>query len=249
MLEKPVAPVRVVKRRPPLHRAAQEEIKAYIIQMGLEPGDPLPPEGELARQFNISRNSVREAVKSLEALGILEARPGSGLFVKQFSFDSILDNLGYSILFDLKPLEDILEVRSHIEYGMVQRVIQSVTPDQIAALEEILVRMREAALEQRYSAEDDRAFHQALYSNVENTLVQRIVDIFWMAFHQVQERSSIPGPANPVETYQRHAEIVDALKARDVEAMRVVMLRHFTGIRNRLRSFEARRAAPSPSGV
>jgi len=233
--------IRVVKRRPPLHQAVQEEIKSYILQRSLRAGDPLPPEGELARQLNISRTSVREAVKSLEALGILEARPGSGLFVRKFSFDSILDNLGYSILFDGKPLLDILEVRSHIEYGMVERVIEASTPEQIAELQEILNRMRAAAQVGHYSADDDRAFHQVLYRNVENSLAQKIVDIFWMAFHQVQERSAIPGPTNLMETYQRHVEIVDALKARDVEQMRLVIQHHFNGVRARLRALDVPR--------
>ncbi|HZQ05535.1 MAG TPA: GntR family transcriptional regulator, partial [Anaerolineae bacterium] len=91
-----------MKRRQLLYQTVQEEIKNYIIENELRAGDPLPTEGELARQLDISRNSVREAVKSLEALGILEARSGSGLFVRNFNFDSILDNLPYGIMFSLE---------------------------------------------------------------------------------------------------------------------------------------------------
>src|SRR5215471_3539788 len=83
----PAQGLKALKRTPLLHQI-QEEIKGYVIRNNLRPGDPLPSEGDLARQLGIGRNSVREAVKSLEVLGILEARAGSGLFVKSFSFDA-----------------------------------------------------------------------------------------------------------------------------------------------------------------
>src|SRR5258708_3137318 len=76
--------LKALKRTPLLHQI-QEEIKSYVIRNDLRPGDALPSEGDLARQLGIGRNSVREAVKSLEVLGILEARAGSGLFVKAFT--------------------------------------------------------------------------------------------------------------------------------------------------------------------
>src|SRR5258706_15386912 len=78
-----------------LYQAAQEAIKNYIIENDLQPGDPLPPEIELTRIFKVSRTSVREAVKSLESLGMIEARSGSGLFVKSFSFEALLDHFAY----------------------------------------------------------------------------------------------------------------------------------------------------------
>src|SRR6266567_958567 len=97
-------------RKKLLYQAVQEEIKSYILKHRLVPGDAIPTEHELAQQLDISRNSVREAVKSLEALGILESRAGSGLYVRSFSFDSILNNLPYGLLFDLKVLMDLVEV-------------------------------------------------------------------------------------------------------------------------------------------
>jgi DNA-binding FadR family transcriptional regulator len=84
--------LKALKRTPLLHQS-QEEIKSYIVDHQLKPGDSVPSESELARLLNISRNSVREAVKSLKVPGIVESKPGSGLFVKDFSFGSIINNL------------------------------------------------------------------------------------------------------------------------------------------------------------
>ncbi len=85
MLSKPKFENRKLKRPQFLYQAVQDEVKAYILEQSLMPGDALPPETELAEQLGVSRNSVREAIKSLETLGIVEARTGAGLFVRNFS--------------------------------------------------------------------------------------------------------------------------------------------------------------------
>src|SRR5688572_817043 len=110
-------PIKTMRRKQLLYQTVQQEIKSYIAEHSLKAGDSLPPETELAQQLGISRTSVREAVKSMETLGILEARPGAGLFVRKFSFDPLLDNLPYGLMTGLKDLQDILEIRFHIEYG------------------------------------------------------------------------------------------------------------------------------------
>ncbi|MCZ7573752.1 MAG: FadR family transcriptional regulator [Ardenticatenaceae bacterium] len=230
--------MKALKRRKLLSEAVQDEIKSYIIQHALKPGDTLPPETELAHQLGVSRTSVREAVKSLEALGILKARSGTGVFVRDFTFDPILDNLPYGMLFGLKEVANILEVRFHLEYGMVERVVESTMPAQLKKLNLVLEQMREAAERGSYSADEDRMFHQILYENVDNLILSRIVDIFWVVFHQAQEHASIPGPVDPMDTYRRHVDIVDALQDRDVDAMRAAMVRHYQGIQARVQPQE-----------
>jgi len=121
-----IAPIKPLRRKQLLHQLAQEEIKSYIIEHSLKPGAPLPPETDLAQQLGIGRNSVREAVKALEALGILEARAGTGLFVRTFSFDSILDNLEYGLHFEIKRLADVLEVRGAECRDEIERVARPI---------------------------------------------------------------------------------------------------------------------------
>lgn len=224
-----------LKRTPLLYRI-QEEIKGYIIRHSLKPGDSLPSEGELAQQLNISRNSVREAVKSLEVLGIVESRPGSGLFVRDFSFDSIINNLPYGLLFDLKSVRDVLEVRAHLEYGMVERVVQEVTPEQPEVLRAILGRMRSEAAAGRYSADDDRAFHEALYVNVDNPILLKVLDIFWLVVLRARELARVVDPADPMETYRSHLRLCEALESRSVEQMRAAFDHHYGRFELRLRS-------------
>src|SRR2546422_28586 len=113
-----VLTLRRLGKRQLLHEAVQEELKRYIAENSLRPGDPLPSESELARQLGVGRNSVREAVKSLEAVGILEVRVGSGLFVAELTLDPVLDYLAYVTLMDLKRLADVRDIRMYLEQGL-----------------------------------------------------------------------------------------------------------------------------------
>jgi DNA-binding FadR family transcriptional regulator len=234
----PVAPIKPLRRKQLLYQLAQEAIKSYIIEHSLKPGDPLPPESDLAQQLGIGRNSVREAVKALEALGILEARAGAGIFVRTFSFDSIFDNLAYGLHFEIKRLADVLEVRYHIEYGMVPRVIESQTPAQLKHLHIVLTQMREVADRGRYSAELDETFHRLLYENIDNSVLLKVLHVFWAIYRQAQNMVSMPEPADPIDTYQRHADLVQALEARDIGAMQTAMARHRKGVDTRVRMLE-----------
>jgi DNA-binding FadR family transcriptional regulator len=240
----PASRFKAMKRKQLLYQAVQDEIKAYIIDNGLAPGAPLPPETELAQQLSVSRNSVREAVKSLEALGILEARPGTGLFVSEFSFDPILNNLAFGLRFDVKQLADILEVRHHIEYGMAERVIEAVTPEQLLRLRSLLARMQEVATVGGYSPDLDEEFHQGLYENVDNSILRKILDVFWAIFREAQARVAMPPPADPLDTYMRHVDIVRALEERSVPDMQTAMQAHRGGIVRRVQMLEeAQKAA------
>src|SRR5688500_18764171 len=149
-----------------LYESTQERIKEYILSHRLRGGDALPPEGRLAQDLGISRTSVREAVKALESLGILETRPGVGLFVRSFSFDPIVDNLGYSLAFDKHKLAELLAVRKQLEAGFVEEVAARATPAQLRVLRSVVDRMGERVAHETQTTnfqEEDRFFHRTLY--------------------------------------------------------------------------------------
>ena len=237
MQQTPPPKLKSIRRKQFLYQSVQEEIKSYILKHHLVPGDAIPTEHELAQQLAVSRNSVREAVKSLEALGILESRAGSGLYVRSFSFDSILNNLPYGLLFDFKVLTDLLEVRMHIETGMMKRVSEQVTQSQLNELQRVLDHMRVEAEQGVYAEEDDRIFHQILYHNVDNDVLSRVLDIFWLVLRRAQDTADIP-LAVPIDVYERHAAIARCLGERDVVALTEAMQRHYIGILSRIERFK-----------
>lgn len=241
MFSKPKFETRKLKRPQLLYQAVQDEVKAYIIEHALSPGDALPPETELAEQLGVSRNSVREAVKSLETLGIVEARTGAGLFVRSFSFDPLLENLAYGLMVDLKELADILEVRFHIEHGMIDQAVAAVTEEQIQQFYAILERMQAALLRGEDYMEEDRLFHSTLWINVKNRSVGKIVDVFWMIFSQTRRHAAIPSNPDQMEIYQWHVDIVKALEEHNVEAARIAMVRHYGNLQKLLEEMRIHR--------
>jgi DNA-binding FadR family transcriptional regulator len=216
-----------LKRTPLLHQI-QEEIKSYVVRNNLKAGDALPSEGDLARQLGIGRNSVREAVKSLEVLGILEARAGSGLFVKAFTFDAIINNLPYGLLSDVSTVRDMAEVRAYLEYGLVNQVIAKLTPEQVESLSAVIERMSAAAEAGHYAADADRAFHEALYQNLGNPVLMSLLDLFWLAVSEASQRSSVVDPPDPRETVKSHRSILEALIQGSPDQMRAAFDYHYS---------------------
>src|SRR3954452_3320771 len=112
-----------LNRPPLLHVSVQESLKAFIADNGLSGGDPFPAEGDLARSLGVSRNSVREAIKALESLGMLETRRGIGVFVREFSLDALIDNLPYGLGRSLRDIAEIIEIRKTLETAMISQAI------------------------------------------------------------------------------------------------------------------------------
>lgn len=212
--------------RVPLYRQAQEELKRYIEVRELRPGDGLPPEAVLATDLGMSRLSLREATKSLESLGIVEARPGEGLYVKAFSFEPILDNLPYSLYAGGKSLHDLFQVRVGLEEGLAAMLVPCVRPTDLDALGALVEDMAAHARRGEPIVEADKAFHLQLFRPLENPLVLRLIALFWEAYHRLR-REVHPQPSDPHRVHRIHAAIVAALRSGDGAAVAGAMAGHF----------------------
>jgi DNA-binding FadR family transcriptional regulator len=94
--QRELKPVRTALR----YREVRDRIRDYIIDNRLRGGDPLPSESSLAARLGVSRNAVREGLRSLEAQGIIDVRAGSGSFVREVVLDDLLASFAYSLFFD-----------------------------------------------------------------------------------------------------------------------------------------------------
>ena len=209
-----------------LYQEVQNRIRTYIIENSLKPGSLLPTETKLAELLGVSRNSVREAVKSLEALGIIRARRGAGLIVSSFSFDMIFDNLIYDVLFGLKSIVDVIELRFHLEYSMAEEMIYETTQEQIDDLEEIVIRMRNST-DPAWNFEDDREFHLSLAKNLHNDVLKKILDILWRTYHQAKQADRLLRATSGADFLDRHERILNALKSRDVTELKASIINHY----------------------
>ncbi|MDP4504142.1 FadR/GntR family transcriptional regulator [Nonomuraea turcica] len=216
---------------PPLHKIVQQEIRNYILKQGLRPGDPLKPESELARLFGVSRNSVREAVKALESTGVLETRRGSGVYVCHFSFTPLLDHLPYGLMQDHRALRELVALRKTLEAGLVADAMRAMSPTSVAALRENLDTMRRLAEQGEGFPEQDRQFHQLLFRDLDNGMLLRLFDQFWLAFHAA---APPPRGRTPMDAYQGHADIFDAILSGDPDRARAAIHDHYIGIESKL---------------
>lgn len=227
-----------VERRPSLQQSVQTAIKEFIIENQLQPGDALPSENDLAKNLNVSRNIVREAVKSLSSLGIVETRHGRGLFVRPFSFIPILDNLAYGLGDALGELADLLEIRRALETGMIGRAIQEISDSQLEGLRDIIEQMSVLARKGEGFAAEDREFHRRLYEPLGNKALLKLLDIFWMSFRVASQNSDIRD-IKPMSTYRDHVAILEALAARDNDKSRIALNRHYDALQERLERVRA----------
>ena len=229
-----------LSRAPLLHITVQDSLKQYIEINQLKAGDPLPPETFLAQQLGVGRNSMREAIKALESLGILETRRGIGVFVKEFSFKPLLDNLAYGLQDSLRDVEELREIRRILETGLIDKTIEMIGDDDLAALRDITARMKERAERHESFAKEDQQFHQLLFRCQNNHMLNALMDIFWTAFSKASNFNNLDNP-EPLDTWRDHHEIVEAVARKDVEQARNRLNDHYRGIqqvitRNRTKS-------------
>ena len=228
-------------KRVPVYLQTQDAVKSFIEAHSLGPGDPLPSEAALSQELGISRASLREGIKSLEALGIVEVRHGEGIFVKAFSFDSIFNNLPYSFAVDGRSLHDLMQVRGALEEGLMAMLVTRIDAASVQRLEALLEAMQVKAERGRTFEEEDHNFHRELYSSLNNPFVVRLVDLFWELFHRLHGRDLIAQPAL-LQSVREHRAIVEALKRGDAAATTTAMRDHFANVRQRVEQEEARKA-------
>jgi DNA-binding FadR family transcriptional regulator len=218
-----------------LSETAQQAIKQYILEYGLKPGAVLPAEARLAQDLGVSRTAIREAVKALEALGLLEARPGVGPIVRAFSFDPILDSLAYSLLVDRTSVLDLLFVRRQLEAGSIEAVAERLTAAQLRVLRSLIDRMGERAARGESFPEEDRLFHRALYAGLGNPLLLKLLDVFWQVYRRLRDQTMTLEPLDVVRSWEDHRAIVEALERRDPQAARAAMTTSIALLEERIR--------------
>lgn len=218
-----------------LYKAVVDYIKQYILDHDLHPGDPLPPEGQLADDLGVGRSSVREAVKSLQSLGIIEVRPGNGLFVRELNFDPMIEAFKFGMSFDTRTVEELLQIRIWLESAVIGDAVRRIGPDQVKQLDDVLNAWEVQSQNGQESLEFDEEFHRILYAVLDNETLMRLFDVFWESFRSLEVdtiRSS-----DPVEELRAHRAIRESVGKGDVEETRVRLLDHFEHVRSRLARF------------
>ncbi|QRP43560.1 FadR/GntR family transcriptional regulator [Amycolatopsis sp. FDAARGOS 1241] len=219
--------------RPQRSEEITKQIIDLIIDRDLPPGAPMPTELSLMDDIGVSRNSIREAIKALQALGIVEIRHGYGTFVGSAGSEALQTWLLFRTRTrDAGRLRDLLEVREMIETELTRRVALEHRPGLIADLEACVARMRRKGPD---SAVADREFHDLICAEAGFDLARELTGLFWDVYRAAE--AELGGPVSSAAgTAKRHQAIVDALVARDAEAAAEAVHRHFDEVRKRAKA-------------
>lgn len=205
--------------------AIAAQIQSLIAAKKLQPGDRLPSERELARALGASRNSLREALRSLATLGFLEIRHGEGAFLRQPNLEPLVTPLTHLMGSERAMLREVVESRRMVELEVVGLAAERVTPEELSNLE---VTLKEASSPEgmaRKSRRLDLEFEQALGGLARN----RVIAMVQKLIHEVYAEAWIRLGKMPLPVEQRnqeHWEIFRAVAARDPGRARAAMARH-----------------------
>ena len=189
-----------------MHETIQARLMQFISDRQLVAGDKLPSQAALAQALGISLVALREAMRALEALGIIEARAGSGWYVRDFSFDAVAKGLAYSFELNRHSFADLLEIRIRLECSYLPEALRKLTAEDLEALEQSIYEMERLAASGREFDAPDRAFHMRLFSGkVQNQLFTQVLELFWTLY---------PLLSVPAERTQREVLLADARRHR-----------------------------------
>ncbi|MBN9508404.1 MAG: FadR family transcriptional regulator [Alphaproteobacteria bacterium] len=214
---------------------------AELIMKGIwKPGDMIPSEKELAARFNVGRSTIREAVKGLAVLGVLEARAGEGSYIREPNSELLSGAFRWGLLLSERNLDDLLDVRVLVEVEGAGRAARNGTATAAAALRETLERTRPLphddpgllALDNRFHTEIAEMAGNRIFASIAST-IQVIVRLWHPPAYYVPETKDV--------TYAEHLAIARAITDRDEAAARAAMREHLLKAAARLERVMAAR--------
>ncbi|HEY3542682.1 MAG TPA: FadR/GntR family transcriptional regulator [Gaiellaceae bacterium] len=204
-----------------------DQIRQAIVTGRLAEGERLPPERELAEQFGVSRVTVRDALRALEAMGLIEVRVGArgGAFVTVPTGSIVGQTMSDMMMMSAVTPEDIVEARLVVELGTVTLACARATDEDIAALQELAQRGEEALKSKTYTRELSWDFHALVAQAAHNVAIEGLTHSFRssLSMHPIRTREGNRAYALTVE---EHARILDALVRHDGATARREMAQH-----------------------
>ncbi|MCM3079441.1 FadR/GntR family transcriptional regulator [Brevibacillus invocatus] len=210
-------------------RKVYEEILLHIHQIvqenNLRVGDKLPSERELSEKLGAGRSSVREALRALELLGLIETRRGEGTFLKHYRHNRLIDILGFFILQDGKSKKDLIEMRRMLELDAVRLACRRASEKHFEEMERILAAAEERIGRGEVPAEEDYQFHRVICRSSRNSILHRI----WAPLVEYSNSiriESLSREGRASTAVQEHREIMEAIRAGDVQVAVEKMRQH-----------------------
>jgi GntR family transcriptional repressor for pyruvate dehydrogenase complex len=226
------SPARVGFEAIPRSKVYQEVAKQLErrITQDLKPGDLLPPERELVRMLGVSRGSVRDAIRTLELMGLLEPRQGIGTVVCSPA-STPANPLATALLEKRKMVAELLDVRKMIEPPLAGRAALHASREELADMEDILVRQEAKVRRGELGIEEDSEFHYSIALASNNSAILKVVDVLMDLLRETRERS-LQVEGRQEKSLAGHRRILAALKRGNAAAAEAAMRQHLQEMEN-----------------
>jgi GntR family transcriptional repressor for pyruvate dehydrogenase complex len=220
-----IAPIKSTR----IYEEIVRQVKQMIAEGRLKSGDRLPPERDLAEKFVVSRTSVREALRALESLGLIEIRAGEGTFVRGVSVESLIEPLALVMAAQREAIGELFEARRVLEPAIAALAAGRATPEEIHEMERILEDQAREIAAGKTGLAQDAAFHAAIGTAAHNRAITRIAHAIMDLLTQSREES-LNTPGRPTRSHQDHRRILQAIARRNATAARQAMLDHLVAV-------------------
>ncbi|MGP3960192.1 FadR/GntR family transcriptional regulator [Nonomuraea sp. 3N208] len=208
------------------------QLLSQLLSGHLEPGTRLPSERQLSETLGVGRSTVREALKALDVLGIIEVRQGDGTYLRQSTSSLLPSAIEWGLMLGQPQVLDLIEARKHIEVIIAELAAERAGPEAVEELRAHLADMR-AAADSTAFVEADVAFHLTLAQAAGNSVLNDILGSI-RSLLRVWIRRAIHEAGGTETTIAEHAAVLAAIEQRSPEAAAAAMRGHMEAAAGRL---------------
>jgi GntR family transcriptional repressor for pyruvate dehydrogenase complex len=208
--------------RPRLYEQVVSQIQAWITENGLEVGDRLPPERELASRLGVSRATVSQALVAMEVVGMVSVRHGDGVVLVEPPGSTKIVN---ALRRHAEQLPEIIEAREALETKLAALAAERRTEADLAAIDQALEVMERDIAEGGRGVEGDERFHAAVTAAGHSQLLAKLMAEISDLIRETRI-ASLSQPDRPVDSLHGHRKVADAIRARDAAAAAAAMQEH-----------------------
>jgi GntR family transcriptional regulator, transcriptional repressor for pyruvate dehydrogenase complex len=218
----------------PIERSSiAEQVARKLLELirirNLKPGDMLPPERELAAMMQVSRPSVREAVRGLQIVGVLKARQGYGVYVSALDAGNLLAPLQFLLTLNAQNIDALYEIRALVDPGVAALACARISEGDIKRLKQLIEAQRGLLLDPLSYRTSDLKFHTIIWEATGNAIIVRTsMSLYLLGLEYRRIASETPGVLR--QSLLDHEDIVGALEERDSEGVRRGVEKHLRNV-------------------